>query len=84
MARVVIDVTLKSEILDPQGQAVMRALQRQGLFQVNDVRQGKTFEINFDGPIDQITLKKVEELASEVLSNPVIENFTIRNVQEGA
>lgn len=84
MARVVIDVTLKSEILDPQGQAVMRALQRQGLSQVNDVRQGKTFEINFDGPIDQITLKKVEELASEVLSNPVIENFTIRNVQEGA
>jgi len=84
VARVVIDVTLKSEILDPQGQAVMRALQRQGLSQVNDVRQGKTFEINFDGPIDQITLKKVEELASEVLSNPVIENFTIRNVQEGA
>ncbi len=84
MARVVIDVTLKSEILDPQGQAVMRALQSQGLSQVNDVRQVKTFEINFDGPIDQITLKKVEELASEVLSNPVIENFTIRNVQEGA
>ena len=82
MGRVIVDVTLKSEILDPQGQAVLRALQSQGLKQVADVRQGKTFEITFEGAINKEVLDQVEALASVVLSNPVIENFVLRSYEK--
>ena len=52
MARVVVDVMLKPEILDPQGQAVQRALPRLGFEGISDVRQGKRFELEVDGPVD--------------------------------
>lgn len=82
MARVIVDVTLKPEILDPQGQAVVRALLGQGLNQVADVRQGKSFEIKINGVADEKVINQIEKLAAEVLSNPVIENFSIRLIEE--
>ena len=75
MARVVVDVMLKPEILDPQGRAVQGALGRLGLSGVTDVRQGKQFVIEIDGDVDEA---KLHELAGSLLSNPVIENYTLR------
>ncbi|PZS18930.1 MAG: phosphoribosylformylglycinamidine synthase subunit PurS [Pseudonocardiales bacterium] len=75
MARVVVDVVLKPEILDPQGQAIVGALGRLGVHGVTDVRQGKHFELDVDEGIDD---EAVARLADTLLANPVIENFTIR------
>ena len=75
MARVVVDVSLKPEILDPQGRAVQGALGRLGLAGVTSVRQGKQFVIEIDGDVDDA---KLHELAGNLLSNPVIENYTLK------
>lgn len=77
MARVVVDVMLKPEILDPQGRAVMGALGRLGLTGVASVRQGKRFEIEVDGEIDEELSERLHELAGSLLSNPVIEDYEI-------
>jgi phosphoribosylformylglycinamidine synthase subunit PurS len=77
MARVVVDVNLKPEILDPQGRAVMGALGRLGLSGVTDVRQGKQFVLSIDGDIDDEKLAQIHEIAATLLSNPVIEDFTV-------
>lgn len=77
MARVVVDVMLKPEILDPQGQAVQRALPRLGFEGVLDVRQGKRFEVEIDGPVDEAALARVREMAEKLLANTVIEEFTV-------
>ncbi len=80
MARVVIDVLLKPEILDPQGKAVEGALTRLGLAGVTSVRQGKTFTLEVDGEVDDARLAQIHELAGSLLSNPVIEDYVIREV----
>ena len=77
MARVVVDVMLKPEILDPQGRAVMGALARLGLTGVSSVRQGKRFEIEVDGPITAERRIELEHLAETLLANPVIEDHIL-------
>ena len=77
MARVIVDVMLKPEILDPQGQAIARALPRLGFSGVSDVRQGKRFEVELDGPADEAALSDVRKMAETLLANTVIEDFTI-------
>ena len=77
VARVVVNVALKPEILDPQGRAVMGALGRLGLTGVADVRQGKQFVISIDGDVDEAKLSQIHEIASTLLCNPVIEDFTV-------
>ncbi len=74
---VVVEVMPKPEILDPQGQAVLRALHRLGFTQVAGVRQGKRFELEVDGEIDEEALARIEEAASTLLANPVIEDHTV-------
>ena len=77
MARYVVDVMPKREILDPQGKAVLGALPRLGFDGVVDVRQGKRFELEVDGdPTDEL-LARVREMAGTLLSNPVIEDFEV-------
>ena len=78
MARVIVDVMLKPEIHDPQGEAVLSATRRLGFGNVTGVRQGKRFELEIDGPPDGTALAAIEELARELLANPVIEEFTLR------
>ncbi len=78
MARVVVDVMLKSEILDPQGQAVQGALARLGFGGVTSVRQGKRFEIDVAGPADDDLAARAEQMAGTLLANLVIEDFTVR------
>lgn len=78
MARVVVDVMPKPEILDPQGQAVARALPRLGFAGVSDVRQGKHFELEVDDSVDDAALARIAE---GFLSNPVVEDFVVRRVE---
>jgi phosphoribosylformylglycinamidine synthase PurS subunit len=78
MAIVIVDVALKPEILDPQGRAIVGALGRVGHSGVSDVRQGKQFVLNIDGDIDESKLAQIHEIASTLLSNPVIEDFTVQ------
>jgi phosphoribosylformylglycinamidine synthase subunit PurS len=74
VAKVVVDVVLKPEILDPQGQAIAGALGRLGVSGVRSVRQGKHFELEVDESVDDAV---VAQLAETLLSNPVIEDFTV-------
>ncbi|WP_459971900.1 phosphoribosylformylglycinamidine synthase subunit PurS [Nocardioides pyridinolyticus] len=78
MPRVVVDVMPKPEILDPQGKAVHGALPRLGFSGVADVRQGKRFELEFEGEVTDAVLAEVEKMAETLLSNPVIENYSVR------
>ena len=74
MARVVVHVMPKAEILDPQGQAIVGALGRLGFGGVSDVRQGKRFELEVDDSVDDTT---VAEIAESLLANTVIEDWTM-------
>jgi phosphoribosylformylglycinamidine synthase PurS subunit len=78
MGRVVVDVMLKPEILDPQGQAVAKALPRLGFDGIADVRQGKRFELEVDGEVSAERLAEIRTAAETLLSNPVIEDYTVR------
>ncbi|HSE07641.1 MAG TPA: phosphoribosylformylglycinamidine synthase subunit PurS [Nocardioidaceae bacterium] len=81
MARVVVDVMLKPEILDPQGKAVAGALPRLGVHGVTDVRQGKRFELEVDEMTDE-RLAEIHDIAEKLLSNPVIEDYTVHVEQD--
>ncbi|HET9875570.1 MAG TPA: phosphoribosylformylglycinamidine synthase subunit PurS [Mycobacterium sp.] len=74
MARVIVHVMPKAEILDPQGQAIVGALNRLGHNGVSDVRQGKRFEIEIDESVDDSALA---EIAESLLANTVIEDWTV-------
>jgi phosphoribosylformylglycinamidine synthase len=69
---------LKPEILDPQGQAIARALPRLGFSGVAAVRQGKRFEVELDGPADEAALADVRKMAETLLANTVIEDYVVR------
>jgi phosphoribosylformylglycinamidine synthase subunit PurS len=77
VARVIVDVMLKPEIHDPQGEAVLSASHRLGFGNVTGVRQGKRFELEIDGPADGQALASLQDLARELLANPVIEEFSL-------
>jgi phosphoribosylformylglycinamidine synthase subunit PurS len=74
VAKVVVSVMPKTEILDPQGQAIVGALGRLGFDGISDVRQGKRFELEIDGDIDD---EKLAEIAESLLANTVIEDWTV-------
>lgn len=74
MARVVVNVMPKAEILDPQGQAIVGALGRLGHAGIADVRQGKRFELEVD---DSISDEALAEIAESLLANTVIEDWSV-------
>ena len=77
-------VTLKRTVLDPQGQTIQNALKKMQYKAVNDVRQGKYFVLDLDNSLDAAATKEeVERIAKDVLTNPVIEEFTYK-LEEGA
>jgi phosphoribosylformylglycinamidine synthase PurS subunit len=75
--RMIVEVMLKPEIHDPQGEAIASACHRLGFGQVLGVRQGKRFEVEVEGPVDEAAVTAVTNLARDLLSNPVIEDFTL-------
>ncbi|MCG7426250.1 phosphoribosylformylglycinamidine synthase subunit PurS [Helcobacillus massiliensis] len=85
MPRVIVDVMLKPEILDPQGKAVAGALPRLGFDGISSVRQGKRFELEVDGALDEAKLAEIRSAAETLLSNPVIEDVvSVRLAEETA
>jgi phosphoribosylformylglycinamidine synthase PurS subunit len=81
VARVAVDVVIKSEILDPQGKAILAALTRTGHPGVSSVRQGKHFDLEVD---DTVSDDDLEEIAAHLLANSVIENWTVTRVDDTA
>ena len=72
-------VTLKTSVLDPQGQTIHNALRKIGFAQVADVRQGKYFQLSLaDGLSSDEARAQIERIAKDVLTNPVIEEYTFR------
>jgi phosphoribosylformylglycinamidine synthase len=84
VGRVVVDVMPKPEILDPQGKAVAGALPRLGFAQFTSVRQGKRFELEFEGPVTDEVLAAAREAGEHVLSNPVIEDVVAVYAEDAA
>jgi len=78
VARVVVNVMPKAEILDPQGQAIVGALGRLGHAGISDVRQGKRFELEVD---DSISDSQLAEIAESLLANTVIEDWSVTREQ---
>jgi phosphoribosylformylglycinamidine synthase len=78
VATVTVEVMLKPEIHDPQGEAILNACHRLGFAQVRAVRQGKRFDVELDGPADETALAAVQAVAHELLANPVIEESVVR------
>ena len=74
VAKVVVHVMPKTEILDPQGQAIVGALGRLGVAGISDVRQGKRFELEIDDSVSDETLA---EIAESLLANTVIEDWSV-------
>ena len=73
-----VTVMLKTTVLDPQGKTIHGALTKMNYKGVGSVRQGKFFELSLDG-LDKAAAKaEVERIAKEVLTNPVIEEFSYR------
>ncbi len=80
--KAVIHVTLKPDVLDPQGKAIQNASAALGYDAVKSVRQGKLFEVELDAQEAAAAKRLLTELSKKLLSNPVIEDFEIISVDE--
>ena len=72
-----VHVSLKTTVLDPQGQTVRSALQGLGYSAIAEVRQGKYFDITLDSTTREQAQRDIETIAHDVLTNPVIEEYTV-------
>ncbi|CAF26232.1 phosphoribosylformylglycinamidine synthase subunit PurS [Bartonella quintana] len=72
-----VTVTLKSRVLDPQGEAIAGALKSLAFTGIHSIRQGKVFDIVLDDQSADNAKKKLEKMCEELLANTVIENYTI-------
>ena len=75
--KISVIVTLKRDVLDPQGKTIKKALESMSFKNVNDVRQGKYFEIDIDEKNQKKAEEKTEEMCKKLLANLVIENYKI-------
>ena len=79
--KISVIITLKKEVLDPQGKVIHQALDGMGFDDVNEVRQGKYFEIDTKETDPKKAKDKVEEMCKKLLANLVIENYKIIDAQ---
>ena len=75
--KIKVTVTLKNGVLDPQGKAIQQTLNGMGFSNVEDVRQGKYFEVEINEKDEDKAKSKVEEMCKKLLANLVIEDFKI-------
>ncbi len=75
--KISVVITLKKDVLDPQGKVIHQALDGMGFTSVNEVRQGKYFEIEIKENEKNKAEEKVEEMCKKLLANLVIEDFKI-------
>ena len=76
--KIVVDVMLKPEILDPAGQAVLNALPSLGLPPASSLRIGKHVELELEAQDETSALEQATKMAEVLLANPVIEDFRVR------
>lgn len=75
-------VTLKPSVLDPQGKAIHHSVELIGYRDINDVRQGKYFEVTFTDDVSQEKAQsEAEKIAKDVLANPVIEDYHVEIIE---
>ena len=79
--KISVIITLKKDVLDPQGKVIQQTLNGMGFNDVNEVRQGKYFEINTTENDHKKAKVKVEEMCKKLLANLVIENYKIIDAQ---
>ncbi len=79
--KALVHVMLKPDVLDPQGKAIQRAARSLGYEGIQEIRQGKLFEIDLDAREEEQARALVMELASKLLANPVIESFRLVSIQ---
>ncbi len=72
-----VTVTLKKDVLDPQGKVVQNTLQNLGMSNLRSVRQGKYFEIETDDSDEAIAKKKIDDMCKKLLANLIIEDYKI-------
>ena len=72
-----VTVTLKKDVLDPQGKVVGQTLKNMGFKNLNQIRQGKFFEINLEGKDNEKATEQVKEMCERLLVNKIIEDFKI-------
>jgi phosphoribosylformylglycinamidine synthase PurS subunit len=75
-----IKITLKNDVLDPQGNVVRQTLQNMGMDTIRSVRQGKYFEIEINENDEQKAKSKIEEMCKKLLANLIIENYEIYKI----
>ena len=75
--KIKVTVTLKNGVLDPQGKAIQQTLDGMGFSTVEEVRQGKYFEVEVNEKDEDKAKSKVEEMCKKLLANQVIEDFKI-------
>ena len=79
--KISVIITLKKDVLDPQGKVIHQTLDDMGFNDVNEVRQGKYFEINTKETDQKKAIDNVEEMCKKLLANLVIENYKIIDTQ---
>ena len=79
--KISVIVTLKKDVLDPQGKTIEKALESMSFKNVNDVRQGKYFEIDIDEKNQKKAEEKIEQMCKKLLANLVIEDYKIIGLQ---
>jgi len=79
--KISVIVTLKKDVLDPQGKTIKKTLESMSFKNVNDVRQGKYFEIDIDEKNQKKAEEKIEEMCKKLLANLVIEDYKIIGLQ---
>ena len=75
-----VTVTLKKDVLDPQGKVVQNTLQNIGMENLKNIRQGKYFEIELDDSDENKAKKKVDEMCKKLLANLIIEDYKVNKI----
>ena len=76
--KISVIITLKKDVLDPQGKVIQQALDGMGYNDINEVRQGKYFEIDVDEKDSSKAIDQVKEMCEKLLVNQIIEDFKIK------
>ena len=79
--KVSVIIALKKDVLDPQGKTIKKALEGMNFKNINEIRQGKFFEVNIEEENKEKANEKVEEICKKLLANLVIENYKIIDLQ---
>ena len=76
-----VTITLKKDVLDPQGKVILQTLQNMGMDSVKNLRQGKFIEIEINENDEKLAIKKVEEMCRKLLVNLIIEDYQIKKLK---